>query len=224
MSDNKMAFVYFVVEGNEKFGGYVSVNGGDYMRAYNGFSVAVPVGPCALDLTDEDPFTRGYNKFASSLNSFNKAVGQMTSPSLLTTVIDAAGDREVEKNSQRTSEHTWHLEAELGDGEVLIAAVMSSGSNIAECPKYDVMEMNDALAAAIEEDIGQRDVDEGRRYAVAFWLCLFLGSFSVHRFYLKWPYPWIYLFTGQLFGIGWLIDFIRLLVKYIEYIKMKKAA
>ncbi len=224
MNDERMAFVYFAVEGNENFGGYVSVNGGDYMRAYNGFSVAVPVGTCLLNLTDEGSFSRGSNKFSVSLNNFNKALSQIGEPSLLSTVIGASADRENEKIYQQTNEHTWHIEVELEDGDVLIAAVMSSGSKFAECPRYDVIELNDELAAAIEADIGQRELDEGRRYAVAFWLCVFLGIFSAHRFYLKWPHPWIYLFTGQLFGIGGIIDFFTLLVGYIRYIKMKKAA
>lgn len=42
---------------------------------------------------------------------------------------------------------------------------------------------------------------------VAYLLWLFLGIFSAHRFYLgKYEIAILYLFTGQLFGIGWLID------------------
>jgi len=42
---------------------------------------------------------------------------------------------------------------------------------------------------------------------VAYLLWFFLGVFSAHRFYLgKIGSGILYLLTGQLFGIGWLID------------------
>ncbi len=42
---------------------------------------------------------------------------------------------------------------------------------------------------------------------VAYLFWFFLGAFSVHRFYLgKIGSGIIYLLTGQLFGIGWIVD------------------
>jgi len=42
---------------------------------------------------------------------------------------------------------------------------------------------------------------------VAYLLWFFLGIFSAHRFYLgKVGTGILYLLTGQLFGIGWIID------------------
>lgn len=46
---------------------------------------------------------------------------------------------------------------------------------------------------------------------VAFVLWLFLGWLSMHRFYTgKIGSGFLYLITGQLFGIGWIIDFFLL--------------
>jgi len=43
--------------------------------------------------------------------------------------------------------------------------------------------------------------------AAAYFLWFFLGFFSAHRFYLgKIGSGILYLLTGQLFGIGWIID------------------
>lgn len=43
--------------------------------------------------------------------------------------------------------------------------------------------------------------------SVAYLLWLFLGGLSMHRFYLgKIGTGILYLLTGQLFGIGWIID------------------
>lgn len=47
---------------------------------------------------------------------------------------------------------------------------------------------------------------------VAFFLCLFLGYFGAHKFYVgKTGFGVLYLFTLGLFGIGWATDTIVLL-------------
>jgi restriction system protein len=53
---------------------------------------------------------------------------------------------------------------------------------------------------------------------VAFFLCLFLGFFGVHKFYeRKILLGLLYLFTGGLFSIGWFIDCIVLFFKPNPY-------
>ena len=52
----------------------------------------------------------------------------------------------------------------------------------------------------------------------AFLLCLFLGCFGAHKFYEgKTGVGILYLLTGGLFGVGWLIDTIALLFKPNPY-------
>lgn len=53
---------------------------------------------------------------------------------------------------------------------------------------------------------------------VAFWLCLFLGVFGVHKFYEgKVGMGFLYLFTFGLFFIGWIVDLISILGKPNPY-------
>lgn len=56
-------------------------------------------------------------------------------------------------------------------------------------------------------------VTSDRSRFVAFFLCLFFGVFGVHNFYVgKFFWGLIYLLTLGLFGIGWVIDLIRILL------------
>lgn len=48
---------------------------------------------------------------------------------------------------------------------------------------------------------------------VALLLCIFLGLFGIHRFYVgKIGTGILYLFTNGIFGIGWIIDIIKIVV------------
>ena len=53
---------------------------------------------------------------------------------------------------------------------------------------------------------------------IAFFLCLFLGVYGGHKFYEgRIGMGILYLFTGGLFCIGWLVDCVRLLLKPNPY-------
>lgn len=53
---------------------------------------------------------------------------------------------------------------------------------------------------------------------VSLCLCIFLGVYGVHKFYEgKIGMGLIYLFTGGLCGIGWIVDLIVLLLKPNPY-------
>ncbi len=61
-------------------------------------------------------------------------------------------------------------------------------------------------------------VGKAKNKWVAVLLCAFLGYFGAHKFYEgKMGMGILYLFTGGLFGIGAIIDFIKLLFKPNPY-------
>jgi len=64
-------------------------------------------------------------------------------------------------------------------------------------------------ATAIAKGVGEK-----KRYSVviAFLLCLFGGWLGLHRFYTGYPFSgFIYMISFGFFGIGWFLDFIRIL-------------
>lgn len=53
---------------------------------------------------------------------------------------------------------------------------------------------------------------------ISFLLCLFFGVFGAHKFYEgKFGMGLIYLFTVGIFGIGWIIDLVSILLKPTIY-------
>ena len=49
-------------------------------------------------------------------------------------------------------------------------------------------------------------------WLATFLLCLFLGELGIHHFYAgKIGLGFLYLCTGGLFGIGWLVSLIKIL-------------
>ena len=66
--------------------------------------------------------------------------------------------------------------------------------------------------------IGTKHRGRPKNKWVAFWLCFLLGFFGAHKFYEgKIGTGIVYLFTGGLFCIGWIIDLIALLAKPNPY-------
>ena len=56
-------------------------------------------------------------------------------------------------------------------------------------------------------------ITSNKSRTTALLLCIFLGWFGIHRFYVgKIGTGFLYIFTVGFFGIGWIIDIIKILL------------
>lgn len=93
---------------------------------------------------------------------------------------------------------------------------MSDGSSF--CPNCGASQGSTAQSAppSINVVVNQEPFNAlgyvPKRKWTAFWLCLFLGFFGVHRFYVgKWPSGILWLMTAGIGGLGWIIDLFKIL-------------
>lgn len=79
---------------------------------------------------------------------------------------------------------------------------------------------NSSASAAASASVGVRTAVLGKycNKWTAFFLCLFLGYFGAHKFYEgRIGMGILYLLTIGLFGIGWIVDIILILMKPNPY-------
>ena len=192
-----MAFITIKFGGRKTFGGYLAVDGDQQFPLSDGMIIPVEDGDHFLEFSNWSAALKG-------LASFNRFLGNNTGE---------------DKRVQGT------ISVSLGQKDVAVMTIISDAAKqVLDLPKVsyytltdegyaEMLEASQANAQEASSTGTQQSgapVDQSK--LVELLLTLFLGQFGVHKFYKKQMGMGIlYLCTCGLFGIGWLIDIIRLL-------------
>lgn len=89
------------------------------------------------------------------------------------------------------------------------------------CHYVEPVQSENVVNNVVVNNVYATQVQNGRNYVtmvspknkmVTLLLCIFLGCFGIHYFYVgRVGKGILYLFTGGLFGIGWVIDIVVIL-------------
>lgn len=196
-----MPYIIVDLQGKASNGGYLKIDGGGQIALSDDMLIQVDPGTHYLEFSSKTTAQR-------SINNLNAAVGNYRTA--------AWGERDAVDGKI-----TEHFEPQ---SVMLFTVVSDASGHILDLPKYSVQEVTDEKYAELAQMYRSRiqAYNEHVKDTVGteLLLCLFLGGFGVHKFYRgKIGMGFVYLFTGGLFGIGWLIDVISLLKKYIQHKK-----
>ena len=112
-----------------------------------------------------------------------------------------------------------HCGAKIPEDAILCTACGRQVEELHGSAQPSIVINNENINANMNTNVNTAGrIGRPRNKWVAFMLCLFLGFFGAHKFYEgKTGMGILYLFTGALFGIGWVIDLVALLGKPNPY-------
>ena len=195
-----MPYIIIDFQGQATAGGYLKVDGGQQIELSDDMMIEVSVGTHYLEFSSKSSVERG-------ISNLNVAVGNYR------TAAWAEKDAVDGKITERFPEN----------GVMLFTVVSDSAGHIMDLPTYSIESVPDERyqeltniynerIAAMEEEYEQEKSTRG----IEFLLCFFLGALGAHKFYRKqFGMGILYLLTGGIFGIGWLIDTFKLLFKVL---------
>ena len=150
----------------------------------------------------------------------NKDNGKTTEQNKIETVERSDNDITTTDNSNSTIVIKGNITASLDNSIILPSnkpVSFSNKVNTVTAKTTSASETKTVIANKTTETKKKAEKNKsaggGKSQIVALILCIFLGLLGIHRFYLGYTGLGIlYLFTFGLFGIGWLIDLILLII------------
>lgn len=189
---------YIIVEfaGQKTFGGYLQIDGGKQIQLFDDLIIPVDPGTHYLNFSTQTTAQR-------NLAKLNVAVGNYRTAAW------------AEKDSV-----DGEISQEFDEDEVMIFTVVSDAKgHILDQPRFSFRVLNeeemkeiDTLYAQQGAAISEMAEGDKKNALIELILCFFLGMVGGHRFYRKqYGMGILYLFTGGLFGIGMIIDLIKII-------------
>jgi len=150
----------------------------------------------------------------------NKDNGKTTEQNKIETVERSDNDITTTDNSNSTIVIKGNITASLDNSIILPSnkpVSFSNKVNTVTAKTTSASETKTVIANKTTETKKKAEKNKsaggGKSQIVALILCIFLGLLGIHRFYLGYTGLGIlYLLTFGLFGIGWLIDLILLII------------
>ena len=122
--------------------------------------------------------------------------------------------------TQQTTKYCKHCGAQIPADAVICTACGRQVEQLNNGAAPQVVINNSNTNTNVNTNTNINGRMSGRRCNkwVSFSLCLLLGFFGAHKFYEgKTGMGIVYILTGGLFGIGWIIDIIAILMKPNPY-------
>lgn len=141
------AYLYTVIEGNESFGGYISMDGAKGTeKIVNGMYYKIDPGSHRFDIYSTSDAQRGMANFQGKLYANTSSSGAIIDAMERKQIIDGMGD-------------CWTIEARVGDNEMIAICVTSRGNEIIVSPEYKVVELSEEDLAEIDEVFKAAEVE-----------------------------------------------------------------
>lgn len=194
-----MPFIIIAFEGQKTFGGYLKIDGGSEITLSDDLLIAVEEGVHRIDYSSNTSVYEGVMKF-------NAAVGNDRNAAWMDRNTVAGG----------TTEEFGPLDA------MKITIVSDSRGHVLDMPTTEITTLSEEnynnLVQIYNDRIDAQDEYENKTVLIELLLCFFLGGFGAHKFYRgKHGMGILYLLTAGLFGFGYIIDLVKLIIKFIKY-------
>lgn len=197
-----MAYIQAELQGQKTFGGYLKIDGGRQIKLYDNLIIPISAGSHYLSLSSDHAALK-------AIVNFNNRIGNYDT---------------------RTNTYDGGITVALEENSLLTLTVISDIlGHIIGTPTTSVIEMDEEMRQRAEKLYSEQEQAAAEAYEkqksedmpgikTELLLNLFLGTFGAHKFYRKKTGMGVlYLFTFGLFGVGYIVDLIKTIMKIIKY-------
>ena len=196
-----MPYISIEFAGQKTFGGYLRIDNGPQILLRENLLIYVDSGSHYLSFSSQSGAQR-------AISNMNVAVGNYRTAAW----------------GERNSVDGDITETFYDDSLMVFSVVSDAKGHILGQPRFSISSLSDEEMEEVEkvyeaqqQELADEVAADKQGIVTELLLCIFLGSFGVHKFYRKQiGKGLLYLFTFGLFGIGTLIDTISIIVRMVR--------
>ena len=192
-----MAYIQIELAGQKTFGGYLKIDGGKQIKCLDNMLIPISAGTHYLSLSSDHSIIKGINKASEMIGNYDT----------------------------RKNVYNGDITVTFEENSLMTLTIVSDGwGHIIGTPTTSTFEMDEELKEKADKmyEEQQKEIDQAIEKANdgivgELLLCIFLGTLGAHKFYRKKIGMGIlYLFTMGLFGVGVLVDLIKIISTMIK--------